>query len=698
MIRSIYISSSEPYSGKTMIALGCFEMALRFTKSVAVFKPIIRDDETGYKDKNIELILSYHKLDQDYDSTYAFTRTQATDMLAHDKQDEFIDEIINKYKALEEKYDFIVCEGSDFVGEGSFFEFDMNAMIAKNLGVPVLVLGQGLGRDLSEILSPLQLTIQSYLAHNCQIIGTIVNKVKPERRAELMKVLKKELPDNIGFLAAIPSDDTLSMPTVREVAEQMNAKVLFGENHLDNLVSSFQSVAMSLEHYLKYIRPGSMAITPGDRTDILMGALQANQSHAVPNISGMILTGGILPSKEVRAILEGLPDPMPILSVPSFTFETSVRAEKVVSSIDKKSNEKIALSVKLFDRYVNVDEFANEVIRFEPKGMTPKMFLYNLRVIAGQNRKKIVLPEGNDIRILKASETLQKMDVVDLVILGNPSEIRALANKHHLKIDFSSIELIDPFESPLRREFALELTKLRKHKGLSEEVAFDTVSDVSYFGTMMVYMDYAQGMVSGAAHTTQHTIRPALQILKTKENFNTVSSVFFMCLEDRVLAYGDCAINPDPDADQLAEIAISSADTSKRFGIDPKVAMLSYSSGDSGKGADVEKVREATKKVKELRPDILVEGPIQYDAAVDMGVGAKKLPGSPVAGQASVLIFPDLNTGNNTYKAVQRETGALAVGPVLQGLRKPVNDLSRGCLVEDIVNTVIITAIQAQDN
>ncbi len=681
-----------------MIALGCFEMALRFTKSVAVFKPIIRDDETGYKDKNIELILSYHNLDQDYKSTYAYTRTQATDMLAHDKQDEFIDEIINKYKALEEKYDFIVCEGSDFVGEGSFFEFDMNAMIAKNLGVPVLVLGQGLGRDLEDILSPLQLTIQSYQAHNCQIIGTIVNKVKPERRKELMKVLMQELPDDIGFLAAIPSDDTLSMPTVREVAEQMGAKVLFGKNHLDNLVSSFQSVAMSLEHYLKYLRGGSMAITPGDRTDIIMGTLLTNQSHAVPNISGMILTGGIMPSKEVKAILKGLPDPMPILSVPTFTFETSVRAEKVVSSIDKKSNEKIALSLKLFDKYVDVDEFANEVIRFEPQGMTPKMFLYNLRVIAGQNRKKIVLPEGNDIRILRASETLQKMDVVDLVILGKPAEIKALANKHHLKIDFSSIELIDPVESPMRKEFAIELAKLRKHKGLTEEIAFDTVSDVSYFGTMMVYMDYAQGMVSGAAHTTQHTIRPALQILKTKENFKTVSSVFFMCLEDRVLAYGDCAINPDPDADQLAEIAISSADTSKRFGIEPKVAMLSYSSGDSGKGADVEKVREATNKIKDLRPDILVEGPIQYDAAVDMGVGAKKLPGSPVAGQASVLIFPDLNTGNNTYKAVQRETGALAVGPVLQGLRKPVNDLSRGCLVEDIVNTVIITAIQAQDD
>jgi phosphate acetyltransferase len=227
-------------------------------------------------------------------------------------------------------------------------------------------------------------------------------------------------------------------------------------------------------------------------------------------------------------------------------------------------------------------------------------------------------------------------------------------------------------------------------------MAKDLMEDVSYFGTMMVYKGHADGMVSGAAHTTQHTILPALQFIKTKPNCSVVSSVFFMCLEDRVSVFGDCAINPNPTAEQLAEIAISSADSSLAFGIEPKIAMLSYSSGSSGKGDEVDKVRAATEIVKQKRPDLKIEGPIQYDAAVDMEVGQSKMPNSEVAGQASVLIFPDLNTGNNTYKAVQRETGALAIGPMLQGLNKPVNDLSRGCTVDDIINTVVITAIQAQ--
>ena len=229
-------------------------------------------------------------------------------------------------------------------------------------------------------------------------------------------------------------------------------------------------------------------------------------------------------------------------------------------------------------------------------------------------------------------------------------------------------------------------------------MAYDLMTDVSYFGTMMVYKGHADGMVSGAVHTTLHTIRPALQFIKTKPGVSIVSSIFFMCLPDRVSVFGDCAVNPNPTAGQLAEIAISSADSSRRFGIEPLVALLSYSSGTSGEGAEVDKVRQATALVRQKRPDLKVEGPIQYDAAVDPVVGRQKLPDSEVAGQASVLIFPDLNTGNNTYKAVQRETGALAIGPMLQGLNKPVNDLSRGCTVEDIFNTVVITAIQAQEN
>jgi phosphate acetyltransferase len=307
-----------------------------------------------------------------------------------------------------------------------------------------------------------------------------------------------------------------------------------------------------------------------------------------------------------------------------------------------------------------------------------------------------VLPEGDDDRILQAADLLVKQNVVDLTILGVKENIEAAAKRLSINLDFEKIKIINPATSDKLEGYAQTLCELRKSKGLSLEMSRDLMHDVSYFGTMMVFKGEADGMVSGAAHTTQHTIRPALQFVKTKPGIATVSSVFFMCLPNRVSVFGDCAVNPNPTSEQLADIAISSAETSKMFGIEPKVAMLSYSSGTSGEGEDVEKVRKATEIVRQKRPDLKVEGPIQYDAAVDPSVGKKKMPNSEVAGQASVLIFPDLNTGNNTYKAVQRETGALAIGPMLQGLNKPVNDLSRGCTVDDIFNTVVITSIQAQ--
>jgi phosphate acetyltransferase len=695
MIRSLYISSSEPYSGKTLVALGCFEVALRHSQKVALFKPIVRDKETGHRDSNIELILNYHNLNQEYDTTYAMQRSTALDLLAHDKFDEFIEIVINAYKNLEENYDFVICEGTDYIGEGSEFELDLNALIAQNLGIPVLILGQGLGRKIEEIINPIQLAIQSYQDHHCKIVGTIINKVQPERREELLKILQEQLPEYAGVISAIPTDKILSSPSVREIAEQLNAKVLLGEDKLDNLVFEIQTVAMRLSNYFKYMSEKSLAITPGDRTDILVGAMAASMSSKKPNVSGIILTGGVIPSQTTLDVIEGLPQKIPVLQVDSYTFETTINANAVHTSIGKKDHHKIALSLSLFDKYVESTKFFKKLSSLKNEGMTPKMFLYFLRKQAAKQRRKIVLPESDDVRILKAVEILQKQNLVDLILLGTEEEVQKLAKENNIVLNYDCLEIIDPITSPLRKKYAEEYYELRKHKGVNMDMAMDTLTDVSYFGTMMVHNDDAHGMVSGAAHTTQHTIRPALQIIKTAKGFNTVSSVFFMLLEDRVLAYGDCAINPDPDAQQLAEIAISSADTSVKFGIQPKVAMLSYSSGTSGTGADVEKVREATEIVKKLRPDILVEGPIQYDAAVDAQVGKQKLPGSPVAGQANVLIFPDLNTGNNTYKAVQRETGALAVGPVLQGLRKPVNDLSRGCLVDDIVNTVTITAIQS---
>ena len=437
-----------------------------------------------------------------------------------------------------------------------------------------------------------------------------------------------------------------------------------------------------------------MVITPGDRSDIILGALQANLSDNYPVISGIVLTGGILPEPSILKLLKGFESHVPIISVKQGTFEAANLVGNIKSKIYAESKQKIATSITLFNTHINGELLLKRLETFEPKSTTPKMFQYNLLQRAKAVKKHIVLPEGEDARILEAATELSSLGIVDITLLGDQEKIEKKAMK--LGFDISNLNILNPGTAPNYESYAATFCELRKHKGVNMDVARDTMLDVSYFGTMMVYKGDADGMVSGAVHTTQHTIRPALQFIKTKPGIGVVSSVFFMCLENRVSVFGDCAINPNPTDEQLAEIAISSAVSAEAFGIKAKIAMLSYSSGSSGKGEDVDKVRKATEIVKSTHPNLQIEGPIQYDAAVDPLVGKSKLPDSDVAGQASVLIFPDLNTGNNTYKAVQRETGALAIGPMLQGLNKPVNDLSRGCTVEDVFNTVIVTAIQAQ--
>jgi phosphate acetyltransferase len=476
----------------------------------------------------------------------------------------------------------------------------------------------------------------------------------------------------------------------------MDARVLYGADQLENLAYEYVVVAMNIANYLPYLHNNSLVITPGDRSDVILSALQAHQSKNYPQIAGILLTGGLKPPDTVDRLLTGLTDTVPIISVPDDTYQTATRIGHVRSYISADASAKIRLSLRLFARHVDTIALEDQLVNLPDQGITPRMFIYNLIQQAKMNKQHIVLPEGNDERILTASASLRRHDVVDITLLGNPAEVRNLIYTLGLTRELGELPIINPVESPDFEEYAQTLLELRKHKGMNMDMALDQMADVSYFGTMMVYKGIADGMVSGAAHTTQHTILPSLQFVKTKPGVSIVSSVFFMALADRVLVYGDCAVNPNPNAEQLAEIAISSAETAERFGILPKVAMLSYSSGESGQGEDVERVRQATLLAQQRRPDLLIEGPMQYDAAVASDVAAKKMPGSEVAGKATVFIFPDLNTGNNTYKAVQRETGAIAIGPVLQGLNKPVNDLSRGCTVEDVINTVAITAVQAQ--
>ena len=695
MSKSIYIATSEPSSGKSIVTLGLMSMLIGKTAKVGYFRPIIEDIEEGGFDNHIETVITHFGLDIEFEDAYAITKSKLIKKKNKGKLGDVIDLIIEKYKRLEERFDFVLVEGTSFTGEGTAIELDINVLIAKNLGIPTVIVGSGVGKTLEELIDSLHLVYDSFKIKEVEVLAIFANKMQAENIELVATSLKKSLPETI-LINAIPVISSLNHPTVQEIVVDLDAKVLFGEGYLNNQTSNFSVGAMQLCNYLLHLKEDSLVITPGDRADIILGVLQANESVNYPTIAGIVLTGNILPEPSILKLIEGLSPVVPIISVEEGTYYITNRIGAIKSKIYANNKQKIATSITTFEKYVDVENLAQKLITFKAEGMTPKMFQYNLVKRAKMHRKHIVLPEGSDERIIIAAARLLAMDVVDISIIGNKKQIENKVAELGLDFDFSKVQIINPIESEHYDDYVNTYYELRKAKNVSMAMAKDLLEDVSYFGTMMVYKGHADGMVSGAAHTTQHTILPALQFIKTKPNCSVVSSVFFMCLEDRVSVFGDCAINPNPTAEQLAEIAISSADSSLAFGIEPKVAMLSYSSGTSGKGDEVDKVRKATEIVKAQRPDLKIEGPIQYDAAVDLEVGQSKMPNSEVAGHASVLIFPDLNTGNNTYKAVQRETGALAIGPMLQGLNKPVNDLSRGCTIDDIINTVVITAIQAQ--
>ena len=493
----------------------------------------------------------------------------------------------------------------------------------------------------------------------------------------------------------LPEEPLLVAPTVAELAAAIDGVLVHGDPSLmSREVQDMMAAGMTAEHVLERLTEGVAVVTPGDRSDVVMAVAGAHAAKGFPSLSAIILNGGLPLHREVARLVTGIGLRLPIVATELRTFETATAMANTHGRVTAASRRKIDTAIELVQRYVDVDDLIAQLAIPIPTVTTPQMFTYQLMERARADRQRIVLPEGDDDRILQAAGRLLLRGVADLTILGEESAVRTRAGE--LGVDLDGATIINPETSELVEEFAVQYAQLRRHKGVTLEHAREIVQDVSYFGTMLVHNDIVDGMVSGAAHTTAHTVRPAFEIIKTQPDCCTVSSIFLMCLSDRVLAYGDCAIVPDPTAEELADIAISSARTAAQFGIDPRVAMLSYSTGDSGSGAGVDKVRTATELVRQREPDLLVEGPIQYDAAVDPIVAEAKMPGSLVAGKATVLIFPDLNTGNNTYKAVQRSAGAVAIGPVLQGLNKPVNDLSRGALVDDIVNTVAITAIQAQ--
>jgi len=694
MANSLYIAAVEPASGKSVVALGIMELLSRRIRRVGYFRPIVPSAKEP--DNNIRLIKSRYHLELSYEEMFAYTHEDARNLTAEGHMETLLKNILTKYKHLERKCKFVLCEGTDFSGVSSAFEFDFNADVANNLGTPILTIVNGRGKSPDELLDTAQVAVESFEEKGCTVVATIINRVDSERIAAVDHRIKKmNLKEQPIF--TLPEEPVLGKPTVGEIVRSLDARILLGEPRvLNREVHDFKVAAMHLPNFLDHIQDGDLIITPGDRGDVILASLATTLSETSPNIAGLLLTGGLLPEDPIQRLIQGLKkySPIPIISVGTDTYTTAMNASAVRSALTPENDRKIAAALGVFESHVDTRKLEDRIKVMRSDRVTPLMFEYELIERAKADRRHIVLPEGAEERILRAAEILLRRGVADLTLLGSPEEIQHKTGMLGLSLD--GIEMIDPHTSEYRRDFAQTYYDLRKHKGISEEMAAEIVTDVNFFGTLMVHKDLADGMVSGSVHTTAETILPALQIIRTRPGFSVVSSVFLMCLADRVLVYGDCAVNPDPNAEQLAEIAISSAETAGIYGIEPRIAMCSYSTGESGKGEEVDKVRRATRLAKERRPDLKIEGPIQYDAAVDAGVARAKMPESEVAGRATVFIFPDLNTGNNLYKAVQRSANAVAIGPILQGLKKPVNDLSRGCTIPDIVNTVAITAIQAQ--
>ena len=694
MSKAIYVATIESDSGKSLVSLGLLRMMLTKSSKVGYFRPITNEVQDREFGDHKNTAIKFFNLDIEYNDYFAYKQSEVVELLSDGKSEEVIHNVIKKYKKLEAKYDYVLVEGTDFSGDGGISELDVNLMIAKNLGIPALIVGSGNGKKKKEFINTMQLSYNSFVSKEVDVIGLIANKIEPDEIEYIKKGLRKKFPENLQ-IDIIPKINFLAYPTVKEVVQALNGRVLFGEQFLDNAIGSYSTGAMQLRNYLTRIQDNALVVTPGDRADIILGALQANASTNYPKIAGIVLTGSLIPEESITKLIEGVQSTVPIISVDEGTFEISNKIGAVKSKIYSTHNKKILLSLDTFDTYVNGEGLTNILTSYKSNKLTPSMFQYNLLQKVRIHKKHIVLPEGEDERIITAAARLQLLNIVDLTLLGDRKVIQFKCDQIGLQMDLNKITILNPEDSVHNDPFARNLFEARKHKGMTETIAKDLVRDVSYYGTLMIQNELADGMVSGAVHTTMHTIKPALQLIKTKPGVSLVSSVFFMCLSDRVSVMGDCAVNSNPNAEQLAEIAISSAQSAEAFGIEARIAMLSYSSGSSGKGEEVEKVRKATEIIRGLHPELKIEGPIQYDAAVDKAIAKTKMPDSEVAGQASVLIFPDLNTGNNTYKAIQRETGALAIGPMLQGLNKPVNDLSRGCTVDDIFNTVLLTAIQA---
>jgi phosphate acetyltransferase len=696
-MQCFFIAPTNFGVGLTSATLGLLHALEQAGLNTGYLKPISQHSETGQDDASdyLRQIARYHvgtSINFE-DAKYQLTRGQ---------RQELMESIVANYQELADNCDVVVVEGLVTSSEQPYIN-QLNTNIASTLQADVILLASARETRLDEVASKLRIIADQYGGLNHpRMKGFILNKTSPELFEQLcpadgepMKNLPQLRRFDAQLLGCIPWTPSLIAPRTRDIARYLNAKVVV-EGNIDSCrVERRILCARTAINIIDKLKPNTLVICPGDRDDIiLVSTLVA--SVGVP-LAGVLVTNGIIPDERLLNLCKKAIGHLgiPLISTELNSYDTATRLDRMNVEVPADDTERIEEVMKTVSEHLDVEWLKAQCAHIKETRLSPPAFRYQLVKRAQQANKRIVLPEGEEARTIQAAITCQQRGIAQCILLGRRDEIASKASDMGLELPEGLI-IMDP--AAVADRYIQPMMKLREHKGLQAPVAKAQLEDTVVLGTMMLALNEVDGLVAGALNTTANTIRPAFQLIKTREDSSLVSSIFFMLLPDQVFVYGDCAVNPDPSAEQLADIAIQSADSAATFGIEPRVAMISYSTGSSGTGADVDKVRQATELAKQRRPDLLIDGPLQYDAAAIDTVARSKAPDSPVAGKATVFVFPDLNTGNTTYKAVQRSADVISIGPMLQGLRKPVNDLSRGALVDDIVFTIALTAIQATDN
>jgi phosphate acetyltransferase len=695
-------------AGLTSVSLGLVRALQQLSVKVNFFKPIAQQRRgSSLSDKSTHILqnMGFSKIATPLPSAYV------EDLMGSDQTDELLEEIVQTFEDLALDEDMVILEGLMSTPDNPY-AVKINRAICNALDAKVVLVGAPSTMSMTELNDKIEIIADSYGGYRGKrVIGCIMNKIHEPADVngrlgadpvEIHNDIKsvsviKDLAEQPVFrkfplVGSVPWDFELLAPRVQDIQKHLNAELIHEGDYLHRRLRSVHLCAREIHNMTSILKPGALLVISGDRSDIIVSACLASLNGT--KIGALLLTGGYQPAPSILKLCEhALETGLPLMIVKENTWQTTSNLHHFDQEVPIDDVQRINKVMDHAAIHINeqwLGELSTTVRR--ATRLSPPAFRHKLTRLAQHAGKTIVLPEGDEPRTIKAAAICCERNIANCILLAEPEAVHRIAKQQGITLP-SGISIQRPEE--LHDKYVASLVELRKHKGMTELIAREALQDNVVLGTMMLYHGHVDGLVSGAVHTTANTIRPALQLIKTAPGASIVSSIFFMLLPEQVVVYGDCAINPDPTAEELADIAIQSADSAALFGIEPKVAMLSYSTGDSGTGADVEKVKKATKLAQQKRPDLLIDGPMQYDAAVIENVAAKKAPNSKVAGQATVFIFPDLNTGNTTYKAVQRSANLISIGPMLQGMRKPVNDLSRGALVDDIVYTIALTAIQA---